>query len=124
MCSFYIIEWNVLKCNNRLSGGRGITVCEEWKNSFEKFLEDMGRKPDPSYSIERINVNGNYEVSNCRWANRYEQDRNKSTNVFITYNGLTKILSDWAKDYNMYPQTLKKRYVKYNNFEKAVNLKK
>jgi hypothetical protein len=102
-------------------GGRGIEVCEEWKNSFISFLRDMGNKPDDSYSIERIDVNGNYEPKNCKWANRFEQDRNKTTNIFITYNNVTKIITDWAKEYNMYPQTLKERYLKYNDFEKAIN---
>lgn len=54
-------------------GGRGIRVCKRWKHSFSNFLADMGRKPGPDYSIDRINVNGNYEPSNCRWATKKEQ---------------------------------------------------
>lgn len=58
-------------------GGRGITVCAEWKNSFWTFLEDMGRRPDPSLTLDRINNDGNYEPGNCRWATRLEQSKNK-----------------------------------------------
>ena len=58
-------------------GGRGITVCDRWLNSFINFYEDMGPKPGPKYSIDRINVNGNYEPSNCKWSTPAEQNRNK-----------------------------------------------
>jgi AP2 domain len=60
-------------------GGRGIKVCDEWLNSFISFLEDMGPRPSPKHSIERINNSGNYEASNCKWATASEQASNRRT---------------------------------------------
>jgi uncharacterized protein (DUF433 family) len=79
-----------------LYGGRGIKVCEKWKK-FEAFYADMGDKPSPKHSIGRIDNNGNYEPSNCRWESIDEQANNKSTNVFIEFDGETKTYSQWAK---------------------------
>ena len=101
-------------------GGRGIKVCERWMN-FKEFFKDMGYKPNKSYSIERIDVNGNYEPSNCKWATRSEQDRNKRNTVFIEYNGQKWILMDLAKKFNMHQQTLKQRIISGMTVEEALN---
>ena len=77
--------WDSMKqrCTNPKSdsykdyGGRGITVCERWMNSFENFLADMGAAPSKSHSIDRINVDGNYEPSNCKWSTAKEQRANQ-----------------------------------------------
>lgn len=69
-------------------GGRGITVCERWLNSFENFLADMGKRPSDKHSLDRFpNKEGNYEPGNCRWATIEQQNENRSNNVIIEYNG-------------------------------------
>lgn len=80
----------------RLYGGRGIRVCDRWRESFAAFLEDMGERPSLGHSLDRIDVNGNYEPENCRWATRIEQMRNKRTNARITIGGVTKCIAEWA----------------------------
>lgn len=75
---------------------RGIKVCERWLNSFENFFEDMGKRPSPKHSIERMDTNGDYEPSNCRWALPPEQARNRRNNRHLTYDGKTLIFNDMA----------------------------
>lgn len=80
-------------------GGRGICICKRW-DSFELFFKDMGECPI-GYSIDRINNNGNYSPENCRWSNKLEQSKNTRKNVFLTFNGKTQTISDWAKELNL-----------------------
>lgn len=95
--------------NYRLYGGRGISVCERWKESFENFLSDMGDCPGPGHSIDRIDVNGNYEPGNCRWADRVTQARNRRGLSAISAFGEERILTAWAEKFGLHPNTLRKR---------------
>lgn len=92
-------------------GGRGITVCEEWQ-SFEPFYESMGECP-PDHSLDRIDVNGNYEPGNCRWADKYTQASNKRTNIKILHCGEVKTLKAACRDaglnYKIVHQRMRKK---------------
>lgn len=79
-------------------GGRGITVCERWRKSFEAFLEDMGKRPSPKHSIDRWpDQNGNYEPGNCRWATKRQQQNNMRSNHRITVNGIETTIAEYAR---------------------------
>jgi hypothetical protein len=81
-----------------LYGGKGVTVCEEWQ-TFEPFYEwSITNGYRDNLSIDRINNDGNYEPGNCKWSTPQEQALNRSTNAIITYNGVTKHISEWDKD--------------------------
>lgn len=94
-------------------GGRGIEVCSRW-HSYESFLRDMGECPPGDHSIDRIDNDGNYELSNCRWATRKQQNRNKSSNRVITFNGVSKLLCEWASDLGIDQASLRERLVKWS----------
>lgn len=75
-------------------GGRGITVCDRWLSSFEKFYSDMGKRPGSAHSVDRIDVNGNYEPDNCRWATGSEQSRNQRRNHIVEFGGRVMTLAE------------------------------
>ena len=101
-------------------GGRGITMCDEWKNSFLSFYNwsySTGydeNAPKWQCTIERIDVNGNYEPSNCKWVTIKEQANNKTNNVYITYKGETKTLPIWAEELDLPYKTLYNRLKRLN----------
>jgi hypothetical protein len=101
------------RCNNpgdsdyQDYGGRGITVCEEW-SSFGRFFADMGEKP-ARMTIDRQDVNGNYEPGNCRWATAKEQANNKRSNVYISIGGVEKTLQEWSDAYGVRRETARWR---------------
>jgi hypothetical protein len=82
-------------------GGRGVRVCERWLQSFENFFADMGSRPSPEHSIDRIDNAKGYEPSNCRWATRVQQSRNRSIVKPVTIAGVTLTLPEWAERVNL-----------------------
>jgi hypothetical protein len=97
--------WNGMRqrCNNpsagayRHYGGRGIKVCPEWEQ-FWQFVADMGPRPSPDHTLERIDNDGDYRPSNCKWATRRAQSRNRRSNRLLTFNGRTQPMSAWADE--------------------------
>ncbi len=87
----YVVWRNMLaRCadvSDARYGGRGIAVCHEWKSSFEAFANDIGKPPSSRHTLDRIDVNGDYTKSNCRWATTIEQARNTSANRLVKFNG-------------------------------------
>ncbi len=102
----------------RYYGGRGIAVCERWRQ-FDHFIADLGRRP-PGTSLERIDNNGPYEPGNCRWARLAEQNRNRSMTVWLTLNGETLCMTDWATRIGMTKATLFNRLKAGWSIERAL----
>lgn len=90
-------------------GGRGIQVCDRWRDSFEVFLADVGPRPSPNHSINRIDNDGNYEKGNVCWTTNQEQCRNRSSNHFITANGVSRSLTEWSELTGIGGPTIRKR---------------
>lgn len=78
-------------------GGRGIVVCDAWRRSFTRFLDDMGERPSRGHSIDRINNDRGYEPQNCRWATRQEQDRNRRNVRLVEYCGAMMTIREAVK---------------------------
>lgn len=78
-------------------GGRGITVCDQWRDSYETFLADVGRRPSPQHSLDRIDNNGNYEPGNVRWATDEQQQQNTRRTRVLTIGGESRCIAEWSR---------------------------
>lgn len=110
------ISWCAMRtrCNNSnvpsyaTYGGRGVSVCKRW-DDFTAFLADMGPRPSPKHSIDRIDNNGNYEPGNCRWATRQEQSLNTSRNVRVNVGGRMMSITEIARKTGLHRDTVRAR---------------
>lgn len=103
-----------------LYGARGISVCQEWED-FQSFWEWAKRTGySDSLTLDRVDSNGGYNPDNCRWITNSEQQRNKRNNVFVTVNGETKCLAEWARVIGIRPQVLSKVKAQGKNIEKFI----
>jgi len=89
-------------------GARGITVCQEWRDSFDAFVADMGIRPE-GMTLERRNNSLGYAKANCKWATRAEQAANRRSNKLVTWEGKTRTVADWEREKGFKPGTLKAR---------------
>jgi hypothetical protein len=101
-------------------GDRGVTVCDRWE-LFENFLADMGRRPSPDHSLDRIDNDGNYEPGNCRWSTRKEQMRNTRVNRRLTYRGESFTVAEWAERLNINATTIRTRLARGKSIERALS---
>lgn len=116
----------ITRCENpnvpeyKMYGGRGIRVCDEWRNSFEAFYAYIGNKPSRKHSIDRIDVNGHYEPGNVRWATPDVQGANTRRNVYLTKDGVTLHASEWSRRLNICLPTLYGRLKRGWSFEECI----
>lgn len=101
-------------------GGRGIRVCDRWSDDFSAFYADMGPRPSPKHSIDRIDNDGPYSPDNCRWVLRRIQQRNTSRNRFITFAGDTCTLAEWGERTGLRPDTIAWRLAHGKTVEQAL----
>lgn len=108
-------------------GGRGIVVCDRWldkKVGYQNFLLDMGRRPENCNSIDRIDNDGNYEPSNCRWASQREQMNNTRSNHVLTLNGVSLNIMQWSERVGISDRVLHSRLKRGWSVEKTLTTPK
>jgi hypothetical protein len=102
-------------------GARGITMCDRWRSSFADFLEDMGRKPSPRHELDRKNNDQGYSPDNCRWVLRWQNDRNRRNNQWVTFKGERRLLIELCEQFSIWPDTVTYRMRKLGwDVERAV----
>lgn len=122
------VSWSTMRarCNDKthekypLYGGRGISVCDRWANSFMNFYADMGKKPTHKHQLDRIDNDGNYEPNNCQWLTNKENNRKRSDCHFLEHMGQRKCLSEWAEILGVDQQTISSRLTRGWSIEKTV----
>jgi hypothetical protein len=109
--------WSTIidRCENQKSrsyadyGARGIAMCSEWRQSFERFIHDMGPRPSANHSVERIDNDKGYSPGNCRWATSVEQGANKRNNRILSFRGEQKTISQWSRVLGVSPASIRSR---------------
>lgn len=129
----YRIYWGMkTRCEDTKSqyyylyGGRGIKICDEWQDytKFREWAISSGYDPKSNRTIDRIDNNGNYEPSNCRWATPKQQARNRRTNVWLEYDGKRMCIKDWAKELGVHETTFRAWILRQNHtIEWVINKK-
>lgn len=100
---------------------KNITVCDRWLKSFDNFFLDMGKRPSDKHSLDRIDVYGNYEPNNCRWATIEVQANNKTINVWFEHDGVKMTQSNWAKLFNVNVNAIRFHLKKGKQFSEIYN---
>lgn len=125
----YRTWWDMLeRCRNsnrkdfKHYGGRGIKVCKRWRNSFLNFVDDMGRKPS-GMTLDRRNNNQGYSPNNCRWITTLEQNRNRSSNRILRFNGKSACVTEWAQNIGIPKDTLNSRLRRGWSVNKSLSTK-
>lgn len=101
-------------------GGRGIKVCDEWMHSFLAFFEHIGLRPSEKHSLDRIDVNGDYEPGNVRWATHQQQIENTTVVKLVTLDGRSQSISAWEREYGLHRGTVSRRVTSGWSIEMAI----
>jgi hypothetical protein len=92
-------------------GGRGIAICDRWRNDAAMFAADMGPRPSAEHSIERMDNNGPYSPENCIWGTRKQQARNRRSSLLIAFGGATRTLAEWSEVTGIPANTIRNRHM-------------